>query len=604
VEREPERDSNPPQLPELGSPQILVVDDDAKNLAAIEAVLSEFGGHLDMVRSGSQALHNLLEHDYALVLLDVHMPDLDGFETAQLIRQRGKTRHLPIIFITAYDQSDSRVLEGYKLGAVDFLFKPIEPAILRAKVSVFVELTRRTLEVKRQTEQLWLHERREALARLESERQEWERQRLRREMEQQRAVAEESAARAEQLSEIATQREAAQLELARINARLAEGDRRKNEFLAMLAHELRNPLAPLSYAVGLLGDSGDASVREMSERMSRQLAHLTRLVDDLLDVSRVTLGKIELLRETIDLRDAILDGIELGREALRNHGSQLRCELGDDPVLAGVDAVRIAQVVGNLLNNAARYTRQGGSVEIKLRTSGDRAILTVQDDGPGIPESMLETLFEAFVQGPSDAGGLGLGLHLVERLVHLHGGEIHASNREPRGARFDIELPLARASEHTAAPRLAVGKSATAPACGRCLQIAIIEDEDDVRALSKLLLEHWGHDIREATNGQSGIALVRDHADELDLVLIDIGLPDMAGYDVARVLTETLDGHCPPMVAVTGWGQHRDRERALASGFSSHLVKPVRPDALRETLNLLGGGRVPTSRTREDDDGK
>jgi signal transduction histidine kinase len=599
-----EHDSNPPELPEFGSPQILVVDDDAKNLMAIEAALSEFGGHLDMVRSGSEALHNLLEHDYALVLLDVHMPDLDGFETAQLIRQRGKTRHLPIIFITAYDQSDSRVLEGYKLGAVDFLFKPIEPAILRAKVSVFVELTRRTLEVKRQTEQLWLHERREALARLESERQEWERQSLRREMEQQRALAEESAARAEQLGEIAAQREAEQLELARINARLAEGDRRKNEFLATLAHELRNPLAPLSYAVGLLADSGDASVREVSERMSRQLAHLTRLVDDLLDVSRVTLGKIELLCETIDLRDAIHDGIELGREALRHHGSRLHCELGDDQILAGVDAVRIAQVVGNLINNAARYARQGGSVEIRLRTSGDRAILTVQDDGPGIPESMLETLFDAFVQGPSDAGGLGLGLHLVERLVHLHGGEVHASNREPRGARFDIELPLATVGEHTAAPRLAVGQSAPVRARGCCLRIAIIEDEDDIRAMSKLLLEHWGHSIRVADDGQSGIALVRDHADELDLVLIDIGLPDMEGYDVARVLTETLAEHCPPMVAVTGWGQDRDRERALASGFSAHLVKPVRPDALRETLNWVAGGRAPTSRTREDDDGK
>lgn len=590
-----EHDSNPPELPELGSPQILVVDDDAKNLAAIEAALSEFGGHLDMVRSGSEALHNLLQRDYALVLLDIHMPDLDGFETAQLIRQRGKTRHLPIIFVTAYDQSDSRVLEGYELGAVDFLFKPIEPAILRAKVSVFVELTRRTLEVKRQTEQLWLHERREALARLESERQEWERQSLRREMERQRAVAEESAARAEQLGEIAAQREAEQLELARINARLAEGDRRKNEFLATLAHELRNPLAPLSYAVGLLADSGDASAREVSERMSRQLAHLTRLVDDLLDVSRVTLGKIELLCETIDLRDAIHDGIELGREALRQHGSQLHCELGDDQVLARVDAVRIAQVVGNLINNAARYTRQGGTVEISLRTSGDRAILTVQDDGPGIPESMLETLFEVFVQGPTDAGGLGLGLHLVERLVHLHGGEVHASNREPRGARFDIELPLATASEHTAARYLAVGKSAPALARGRCLMIAIIEDEDDIRAMSKLLLEHWGHGIRVAVDGRSGIALVRDQADELDLVLIDIGLPDMEGYDVARVLTETLAEHCPPMVAVTGWGQDRDRERALASGFSAHLVKPVRPDALRETLNLVAG---------EDDDGK
>lgn len=246
---------------------ILVVDDDPKNLLAIEVALGEIDARLIKAQSGEQALRLLLERDFALILLDVQMPNMDGFDAARIIRSRAKTRHVPIIFVTAFSHNDTDIKRGYALGAVDYLFKPIVPEVLRAKVQVFIELRARTAEVTRQAQQLREMERMEAERRLLEERQRWEADALRLQMEEQQ----------------------------RINAQLEEADRRKDEFIAVLAHELRNPLAPIVTSLELIRDRAqDPVINRAREIMERQTQHLVRLIDDLLDVARITQGKIEL----------------------------------------------------------------------------------------------------------------------------------------------------------------------------------------------------------------------------------------------------------------------------------------------------------------------
>ena len=558
---------------------ILVVDDDAANLLAIEAALGDLGTRLVKASSGQEALKRLLEQDFALILLDVRMHEMDGFETARIIRQRARNRYVPIIFVTAYGQSDpQRVLEGYALGAVDFLFKPIVPEVLRAKASVFVQLHQRTLEVARQAEQLRRHEREQAARIFEEERRAWEREALEREMAEQQRATEALARKAEELARTVAEREAAQRELTRINAQLAETDRRKDEFLATLAHELRNPLAPISYAIGLLEGTRDPVLREVRERVERQLTHLARLVDDLLDVSRVTSGKVELKPHPMDARDAIVHAIEVSRSLLDERQHRLAMELPDEPLPVSGDAVRLSQVVSNLLNNAAKYTPPGGNVVVRAGIDGDDVVIEVIDDGQGIAPELVDHIFGAFVQGRAGGGGLGLGLHLVSHLVRLHGGTVRAfSEGVGRGARFEVRLPFAR---DVVLP--ARTDESTALLTARPLSVVVVEDQEDVREMVALLLSRWGHRVRAVGEGKEALRIVLEVRP--DVVLLEIGLPDLDGYEVAAALRAELDGACPPLIAVTGWGQDHHRRRAMEVGFSHHLVKPVSPRALKRLL--------------------
>jgi signal transduction histidine kinase len=569
------------ERPALRDRDILVVDDDPANLLAIEAALAQLEPNLVKARSGSEALRQLLTRDFALILLDVHMPQMDGFDTARMIRARSRTKHVPIIFVTAYSQSDARVLEGYALGAVDFLFKPIVPEMLRAKVSVFAELHQRSVEVSRQAEALREHERRESTRRLAEERSAWEQEALRRQMEEHKALAEQLKRKAEELAHNIAEREAAQRELTRINAQLAEADRRKDEFLATLAHELRNPLAPLSYAVGLLEDASDPVLKNARERMDRQLAHISRLVDDLLDVSRVTSGKIELRSRPMDLREAIAHAVEVSRPLIEQRSHRLSIDVPSAPMPVHGDAVRLSQVVSNLLNNAARYTEKGGVIGVGARIADGQAHVRVTDNGQGIPSELIERIFGAFVQARVGGGGLGLGLHLVQHLVRLHGGTVQVESHGPgEGSMFEIALPLCAAfelaepdtQEHERAPSVAP----------RSLRVVVVEDQDDVRQMVVLLLERWGHQVESTGLGEDGIRLISEF--DPDVALVDIGLPDMDGYEVASRARAALGAKCPPLVAVTGWGQAEDRRRAIEVGFAKHLVKPVSPRDLRRVL--------------------
>ncbi len=530
---------------------ILVVDDDARNLVAIEAALGDLASHLVEARSGTEALRRLLERDFALVLLDVRMPGLGGFETARLIREREKSRHIPIIFVTAYPQEDADVLRGYALGAVDFLSKPIVPDVLRAKAQVFVDLRARTEELRVQAERLRELERQNFEQKIRQEREEWRAAALRREMDEQR----------------------------RINAQLEEADRQKNEFLAMLGHELRNPLVPVVNALELWKreTSTDPRLERAREAAVRQCRHLVRLVDDLLDVSRIERGKIDLQRVPTDVRDIARLAIDTVRPHVDQRGHRLTASLGAAPVYVHGDPVRLAQVVGNLLHNAARYTDPGGTIDLRVDRRGADVVIRVEDDGRGIDPDLLPRVFDVFVQAHERAGGLGLGLTLVKRLVEAHGGSVEARSAGPGcGSAFEVRLPM-----HEVEAQGAPAPRAARPAV-RSMSVVVVEDDDDIRETTQALLEAFGHRAETAPDGRSGVELVCRTRPEL--ALVDLGLPDLDGLEVARRIRAQLGASAPHLVAVTGYGQEEDRERCREAGFDAHLVKPASPDLLVQTI--------------------
>lgn len=533
--------------------EVLVVDDERRNLEAVEVALHGLDAKLIGVTSGQQALRELLRRNVALILLDVHLPTLDGFETARLIRSRTRNRHVPIVFLTAHNQNEEDMRRGYKLGAVDYLFKPFAPDVLRAKVQAFVDLRNRTAQVRAQAKRLHELERQASERRLREARREWEAAALRRKMEEQREI----------------------------NAHLEQADRRKDEFLAVLAHELRNPLAPLVSGLELIrmDAAGNASIEHACAIMSRQVHHLTRLVDDLLDVSRITRGKVDLSKRVLDVRACIEQSVETCKPLIEAARHTLKIELPGEPLVCDADPVRITQLVSNLLSNAARYTEPGGHLEVCGRVQDDEVVITVRDDGKGIEPHMLERIFDMFVQERTGGEGLGLGLTLVQQLVRMHGGHVAArSEGLGRGAEFEVRLPRVdeRALE---APDEACGlpEPPEAP-----LDVLLVDDHLDIAETTQALLESWGHRVHVAHTGEGGAELAATLRP--DLALLDIGLPDIDGYEVATRIRQQLGKQRPYLVAVTGFGQASDRERAYQAGFDGHLVKPATPDCLRGVL--------------------
>ncbi|WP_421736944.1 hybrid sensor histidine kinase/response regulator [Caulobacter sp.] len=368
----------------------LLVDDLEENLLALEALLQREGLTCLKARSGEEALELLLTHEVALALLDVQMPGMDGFELAEFMRGNERARHIPIIFVTAGAADKQRRFRGYEAGAVDFIQKPIEADILRSKANVFFDLHRQRQQIERQRDEL------------------------------------ETAALA-----------------------LRRADRHKDNFLAVLAHELRNPVAALSGGLHLLGkDITPERSQDIRGRMDRMLTHLTHLVDDLLDVSRVSQGKISLKKERIALSEILQSAIEASQHYLDAGRHRFVTEIPDDPIWLDADHTRLAQVVTNLLNNAAKYTPPGGLVTLSASVSGDMAEIKVQDTGVGIPPDMQPRIFEIFAQVEDHLakaqGGLGIGLALVKQLVALHEGaiEVRSAGRD-MGSTFIVRIPIA-----------------------------------------------------------------------------------------------------------------------------------------------------------------
>jgi signal transduction histidine kinase len=563
-----------------GKVNILLVDDQQARLLSYESILEPLGQNLVCARSGPEALERLMGGEFALILLDVSMPGMDGFETAAMIHDHPRFERTPIIFVTGVHDTEFDRLKGYKLGAVDYVSVPVVPEILRSKVAVLIELhcKRRDLQVLNQS----LAEANRALA------------------EANQSLQQEKARELQALNEdlqhfnreLAQSNEALQAQVAernRVELALKEADRRKDEFLAILAHELRNPLAALSAAARLLGRrAGNPEVASMAcSAVERQVGHMARLLDDLLDVSRISHGRMQLHLAPVDVCEVVRSAVDMVRTQLEAKQQTLDLAMPSAPATVMADAVRLVQVVANLLNNSVKYTPTGGHVELHVRITDAEVAITVRDNGIGIPAPMLERVFDMFSQGgrgASDAqGGLGIGLTLVRGLVALHHGSVRAASAgEGRGSEFIITLPGARDLQPGASLDPApMGEAGAVP-----LRILVADDNVDSALSWSLLMEDAGHQVATAHDGPAALEAAENFRPHV--ALLDIGMPRLDGYEVARRIRAQGWGRDVVLVAVTGWGQARDRDMAREAGFDEHFTKPMDPDQLARTLEEVG----------------
>jgi signal transduction histidine kinase/CheY-like chemotaxis protein len=393
-------------------------------------------------------------------------------------------------------------------------------------------------------------------------------------------------------TEVITERKRAEEEHGRLlaQARVAEAlrevDRRKDEFLAVLSHELRNPLAPITMALEVmrLRETGDDSIVWARDIIARQTAQLTRLVDDLLDVSRITLGKITLNRSALDLRPIVAQAVEAVQPLFTARRHHLAIDVATEPLPILGDGARLTQIISNLLNNAARFTAEGGHIVLTARREGGRVVLSVKDDGIGIPSAMRERVFEMFTQiespGQRKQDGLGIGLALVKRLVAMHDGDIEARSAGVGcGSELVVRLPIAEDDRGTQAGAVSgAHEAARGPGPKRIL---VVDDNVDAAEALAELLREYGHTVRTAHGAGAGIAEARRIRPEI--VLLDISMPDADGYEVASQLRAELAGTM--LVALTGYGEQRHRDKSRAAGFDHHLTKPVDTGELEKLLS-------------------
>jgi signal transduction histidine kinase len=694
----------PPEEPT----NILVVDDLPDKLLVYRTILAELNQNLITVGSGEDALRAVLAHEFAVILLDVHMPGMSGLETAALIRQRKRSAHTPIIFVTAF-ADEVRATEGYAQGAVDYITMPVIPAVLRAKVRVFVDLYRLNQQTRRRAEErIALAEertRREAAeeanrrlaflanvgavlgSSLDQEITATDAVRLATNLADEVALvvfpadgrgervvrgwltptgpvveAADLTALAPVLgdaleratvtgapaagsgtvlavplkardrvfaaivlarrgpgtpyssadvavAETLASRAAMALENARLYRELQETDRQKNEFLSMLAHELRNPLAPIRNANEVLGAKAHEPARVLWANgvIDRQLTHLVRLVDDLLDVSRLTLGKIRLALAPVDMKVVVGQAVEAVRPLVEQLSHQLEVGLPDTPVWVTGDSARLVQVFANLLNNAAKYTEPGGRIWFSVGTKhGAQGApkkngsaepvwieVRVRDTGIGIAPELLPKVFDLFIQAnhalDRAQGGLGIGLTLVRRLVEMHGGTVIARSAGPgRGSEFIVHLPAAEVPVADGPKPVAARRSE--PSAERLRVVVVDDNVDGVESLADLI-QMLGHEVRVAHDGPTGLEAAR--AFDPDIVLLDIGLPGMDGYEVARRLRHD-SGARAVLVALSGYGREEDRLASQRAGFVQHFVKPIEFATLRALFEGIQPGRTPT----------
>ncbi|HEY0823087.1 MAG TPA: response regulator [Ramlibacter sp.] len=652
---------------------ILVVDDLPEKHVVFRTVLDELDQNIVSARSGQEALKYILEMEFAVILLDVNMPDIDGLETASLIRQYKKSAQTPIVFITAYvDELQAR--RGYALGAVDYIPSPVVPEVLRSKVRVFVELFRMNRQLQKQAVQ------REALARSEAA----------------RAAAEEAIHRADFLAEasqvlskslnmddtiaailslcvpmlcdrailglpdkdggvrrlemhpapraddgevftpelrsaadqvirhkqfnlarlgdrvaaicplmagdeirgaLALLADAAQFDSTRIalirefasrasiameNARLysavQEADRRKNEFLAMLAHELRNPLAPIRNAVHILAsaESLPPKLGWARDVIGRQADHMSRLIDDLLDVSRIVQGKVAVKPEKLQLTTLIERSVEASAPRLGAREQVLDVVLPKECVEFEGDSVRLSQVLSNLINNACKFSPPRSRIRLEARFADGELQMAVKDEGAGISAEFLPHMFDLFAQADQSLdrsqGGLGIGLTLVKHLVELHGGRVWAASEGlGKGAEVTIALPAHVCTQVPAPPPSVPYK--LAPAAAAASRILVVDDLQASAETLMTLLEMEGFQVRVAHEGQEALAIAREFKPHV--VLLDIGLPGMNGFEVAHGLRSQPESHDALLIALTGYGEAESRSRSAQAGFDFHMVKPA-----------------------------
>jgi signal transduction histidine kinase/DNA-binding response OmpR family regulator len=690
-----------PAPPPVEVTDILVVDDLVENLLVYRTVLESPDLNIIAVRSGQEALREVLAREFAVILLDVNMPEMDGFEMATLIRRRKRSATTPVIFLTAF-KDDERMAQAYASGAVDFISTPVVPEILRAKVGVFVELFRMRRQSAAQAEErakrasaeeaarrsAFLAEAGAALTRssgLDALRKTlahtplpfladicvlystglndrpvgfhtaWTtpdafraapsvrtmadcpvpwlalllKQAIQEDEPQVLDVLQRSGADGTGLPEteggqgillpIRTRqgtlgalallrvagsarygpdevnlaqefgtRAAIALENVMLIHSIQEADRRKDEFLGMLAHELRNPLAPLRNAVTIMDmvEEKDDIIEQARAVIDRQVTHMTRLVDDLLDATRIARGKVLLRKEPCDLRSIVRQTAADYRSILEGDRLNFIVDIGEEPLLVLGDPTRLAQVVGNLLHNAHKFTEAGGSVTLKVRSCEQEgwAELTVQDTGIGIESVILPHVFDVFRQADQglerSRGGLGLGLALVKGLMELHGGTVRADSAGiGQGTSFIMRLPVLSGVVPVAVRAEPFAQSAPRH------NILVIDDNVDAAESIGLLLRREGHQVSTAYTGLSGLETAMAHTPEV--VICDIGLPGMDGYQIARSLRESGPGGSMYLIALTGYGREEDQAKARDAGFSRHMTKPIDFKELRKVLAEL-----------------
>lgn len=690
---------------------ILVVDDLPEKHLVFGSVLEELNQNVIHARSGKEALRLILKMEFAVILLDVNMPDIDGLETGKLIRQYKKTAQTPILFITAY-VDELQAIQGYALGAVDYISTPVVPEILRSKVKVFVDLYRMNRQLQEQVVE------REALARSEAARTAAEDAIRRanylseagqllsrsldmdatvqalfqialpalaegvavalldsrgdllcseirsasdgplrapsqgalirpRKLEPQLEHALRSALRtgkpevlapsppaathevqtiggvqdADQvvvcplfagdrplgalllfgtrthfegvqislINEVASRASIA-MENARLYALVQDADKRKNEFLAMLAHELRNPLAPIRNAVRIMhGVALDPSIVWMRDVIGRQVDHMSRMVDDLLDVSRIARGKVTVQTEPITLATLCERAVEASEPNISAREQHLSLDIPVTPIVMEGDVVRLSQVLSNLLNNASKFTPAHGQISLSARMEGERVKICVKDDGEGIDPAFLPHMFDLFAQGDQaldrSQGGLGIGLTLVQHLVELHGGQVRAfSQGVGLGAEMTVYLPAQLGDVHDVAAPVPAMTSPMTPA--RNLRILVVDDLQASADTMKVLLESEGYVVQTAADGPSALSCSRDFSP--DVVILDIGLPGMSGFEVAQQMRQQAETRAALLIALTGYGEAESRQRSHKAGFDHHVVKPADIDLLLSLVAEAG----------------
>ncbi len=388
-----------------------------------------------------------------------------------------------------------------------------------------------------------------------------------------------------------TERKQADEKLRRFAADLSESERRKDEFLATLGHELRNPLAPIRYALQLikLANGELATIDRARSIMERQVAQMVRLVDDLTDVSRISTGKLELRKERVDLATVLTSAVESSRPLIEQMGHELTVTLPTQPVIVDADVTRLAQVFLNLLNNAAKYSDRGGHIQLNVDFQGCDVVTTVKDTGVGIAADQLPQIFEMFTQiGGSlerSQGGMGIGLTLVKRLVAMHGGSVEAKSEGlGRGCEFVVRLPVAIDASHS----LSSGGDDEPTTMKSLLRILIVDDNRDIADSLSEMLKMMGNDTRTAYDGQQGVDIASEYRP--DVVLLDLGLPKLNGYQACRHIRQQTWGKGVALIALSGWGQNKDRQRSEEAGFDQHLVKPVDPRSLMQVVAGLIAG--------------
>jgi signal transduction histidine kinase/DNA-binding response OmpR family regulator len=694
---------------------ILIVDDLPEKLLVFQTVLEDLGQNLILVRSGAEALRELLQREFAVIMLDVNMPGMDGFETAALIRQHRRSAHTPIIFITSY-ADEMQTARGYSLGAVDYMLSPLVPEILRSKVSVFVSLYLMQREVQQQADARAAMMAAEAARRVAEQRDKRSAflahasRALSVSLEVQVAACELAellvpavaaasivlpsdpdflpcrtavAARArvggrpivstsgahlderlvsalagaiqersfitlesptlaalnasslglastavslpplrwggalplifggrvlgamlllssedaveeggpdKSLLEEVAVRAAAAFENARLyrvlqreiaerkaaQEELQQADRRKDEFLAMMSHELRNPLAPIHTAVEVIRRvaAPNPKVSWALDVASRQLQQMTRLIEELLDVTRISQGKITLKRESMDLNKVIAQSVETIQPAIKSRHQVLSVTIPERPAWLHGDAARLTQVVANLLHNASKYSPEGTHISLAAEVEDLEVVVTVRDQGIGIDEELLPRIFDLFAQGKRgldrSQGGLGVGLTLARRLTEMHGGRIEAiSFGRDKGSEFKVRLPCITLVRQDGKPApQEQGIDTGYPQC-----VLVVDDNRDAAHAMAAMLEIEGHTVLTASDGEEALRIAVAHSPTV--VLLDIGLPVLDGYAVARRLRGMQETGNALLIALTGYGQKEDRQTAFDAGFNHHFVKPA-----------------------------